>query len=370
MEELENSGTEEITTEQPTEGTETPSGASDLADMAAAVAARKAEKAKARGLPPPKPKAPTAPAAKTAPVKGPDGKFQKRTPAPAAEPPAEAEAAETEPGTAPTPEEKVPVGEWVKLRAQQREARAKLEAERQTMLRELEGRQGRVKALEDAFAKWEQGDYDGFARDMGALSPVKREYKGWNDLGKELARRQQSPEYLEIQRLRALEAERSAKEQKAEQERKQAEETRNRQALEREHVSAIAAELAASADPQEKAAAARADIAAAVLNVQRHAWHNGERTLTPGQALREKMPDGKSILDRMQAEWQFLSTVFGPSSPPVETTPEPRKGRLPAPQNAEKTPKPTLSRGSVSDATGHGKPKDRKALIAKWASQM
>lgn len=359
----------ETETEQSTEAAPAAGGGEpDLAEMAAAVAARKAEKAKARGLPPPKVKAPPAPAAKTAPAKGPDGKFQKRTPPAAVAPTAPAD--DEAPGETPTPEEKVPVGEWVKLRAQQREGKAKLEAERQSMLKELEGRTGRVKGLEDAFARWEAGDYDGFAKAMGELSPVKRDYKGWNDLAKELARRQQSPEYVEIQRLRKAEEERSAREKKDADDRKAAEEQRNRQALEREHVTSIAAELAASADPQEKAIAARPDLAHAVLNVQRHAWHNGERTLTAAEALREKMPDGKSILDRMQAEWQFLSTVFGNTSPSPPASQEPRKGRSPAPQNAEKTPKPTLSRGSVSDATGHGKPKDRKALIAKWAAQM
>lgn len=339
----------------------------DEASVRAAIARRKANRSvgRAEGTPP----------------KGPDGKFQKRAeqpaeaaPAPAAPKPkpkvVEAPKVEAKP-EAPKPDAPkdgpVAVAERVAFREEQRLAKAKLEreyAERNAKI------QAAVSALEQRAAKFlplveaaEKGEdiSDAFAKLIG--------HPDANAWQRDRAKRAASPEYQEIQRLKAAQAKRDAEEAaaktKAEQESQKAQQAR----AEHEHLQGIGRTLAESEDPVDKAVAEKPWLARAILEVQRRAWHSGERVLSPAEALREKEGEA-SLLDKLRADWQYLGRIFGnesPASPPQAGVPS---GKAAGEPIVEKKPAtPTLSRGAVTDATGSRK-RSREERIKHFSRLM
>lgn len=318
-----------------------------------------------------------APAKPGVPAKGPDGKFLPRSATAEAPAPAPAEAAPETPTPEPAPAEATPEAkpdrttrlkqleeiaaelgfkvdgkavtttDRYQLREEARRRQAAIDAKLQAERADIEKTKAAVetdgKRFRDFNVAFESGDPDAMAKAVGATD--------WNDLQEKVLARIADPHYSEIQKLRQqIEAREQAEREHAERA-TQAERQRQRQQIEAQAKQGIAAEAKASKNKMLSALSDDPAFVHTLFELQRRNYDPvTQTTCTLEDALDERLDNGTTLREYMQAMKRRLDAAFDELPPPrpvatpaaASTAPKPRVAAPPAPAPVE-TPAPGRS---------------------------
>jgi hypothetical protein len=272
-----------------------------------------------------KPATEAEPAAET-PPRGAGGKFLPRAAAPAA--------AEKPAVTAPAADKKaqlealakelgfkldgatVSVAERVQFREQRRKFNEATASQQAEFNRGFQAKLAELEAPRAAFAAWQAGDFDGFARALGEGD--------WNGLNRKAIQRHADPNYKLVQELRDKDAKREADE-KAAKERYQREqgERATEQQIQTYKVN-LGKQAAECADPVARAFADDPMFLDAVYRVQAENFVEGQDPLSIENAIRlAPRRGGSPLLEELRALYKRTAAAFADAqSDQAATKPE------------------------------------------------
>lgn len=281
-----------------------------------------------------------APAVET-PARGAGGKFLPRGEKPAAEAPkpdatskkAQFEALAKELGFR-LDGSTVSVAERAQFREQRRKFNESTAAQQAQFNAQMQAKLAELEAPRAAFAAWQAGDYDGFAKALGEGD--------WNGLNRKAIQRHADPNYRLVQELRDKEAKREADE-KASKERAQREHTERvtAQQIQTYKVN-LGKQASESTDPVARAFADDPMFLDAIYRVQAENFVEGQDPISIEDAIRlSPRRGGSPLLEELRALYKRAAAAFAAEqeSDRATTKPEPAqagRGRA-APELVRKT---------------------------------
>lgn len=214
------------------------------------------------------------------------------------------------------------------LREQEQELIAKINAAKTDAEREISGKQERLTKAESILAKFDAGDYEGFAQALGK--------KNWEELQDDVIAKNTDPNYRRVRELEAWKAEQEQKEQQALEEAKQRAQNEHQQRARANYRAGLITSMKGSKHPLVREMHDDPIFVSTIMGIQEDNW-DGTGTVTPEQALRMVGPNGKNaVLEHLRDTYQRLHRAFGELEPKPTATPEKtdRPGVKPRPKSS------------------------------------
>ena len=308
-----------------------------------------------------------APAAET-PPRGAGGKFLPRTDKPAAEKPAApAPAADKKAQLEALAKElgfridgaAVSVAERVQFREQRRKFNEATATQQAEFNRGFQAKLAELEAPRAAFAAWQAGDFDGFAKALGEGD--------WNGLNRKAIQRHADPNYKLVQELRDKEAKREADE-KAAKERYQAQQREQATAQQINTYKVNLGKLATeSTDPVARAFADDPMFLDAVYRVQAENFVEGQDPISIEDAIRlSPRRGGSPLLEELRALYKRAAAAFAASEESDRATTKPESAQAGRGRAAPELVKKTVTSISTKKATEASAPVASDTRSKDW----